>query len=246
MLYVEGNSVLLYIFLYLVFRIQMTRINMCFLLSWESTSKVWYAVLLCNKHPLRRLCRAQSPLSGLQSLSQAWCPCLPPPLRRRCCAKRLRCAPQQATTLERSCPSIRRPRWFQRHVLKERKLNTVVELPDPKDIALVWRPGELQVLRYIWDTEAFWTIHFEVYILILLHWCCDWDLFLIHYDSHFRLKQYEARVRGLSAVQPMSWICNHGLRERFDIHSKFVFASNSIIDKHLTEHFFRSIQLMSV
>ena len=119
MLYVEGNSVLLYIFLYLVFRIQMTRINMCFLLSWESTSKVWYAVLLCNKHPLRRLCRAQSPLSGLQSLSQAWCPCLPPPLRRRCCAKRLRCAPQQATTLERSsssCRSIRRPRWFQRHI----------------------------------------------------------------------------------------------------------------------------------
>ena len=131
-----------------------TRLNHVGHLYWARYAVIINDELTCMRlpPPLRRLCRPPSPLSGLQSLSQAWCPCLPPPLRRRCCARRLRCAPQQAS---------RRPRWFQRHVLKERKLNTVVELPDPKDAVLQDAKRVLYLFWGIYEIRK----HFEHYIL---------------------------------------------------------------------------------
>ena len=46
-------------------------------------------IKLCSRQWTLRRCATAT--------SQAWCPCLPPPLRRRCRARRLRCAPQQAS-----------------------------------------------------------------------------------------------------------------------------------------------------
>ena len=41
--------------------------------------------------------------------------------------------------------------------------------------------------------------HFE-HFTSNFHWCYDWDLFLIHYDTHFRVSQYEQRIQGLTHV----------------------------------------------